>query len=65
LHADEKCNNIIGFVSRAYNAISNKGRLKTNRIIDMVKTIPQVLPVSKVEEGKNQSTYKIVDISQL
>jgi hypothetical protein len=65
LHADENCNIIIGFVSRAYNAISNKGRLKTNRIIDMVKTIPQVLPVSKVEEGKNQSTYKIVDISQL
>lgn len=40
LQADQRSNNIIGFVSRAYNSISNKGRLKTNRLIDMVKTIP-------------------------
>ena len=32
----------------------------------MVKTIPQVLPASLVDDSKNQaSAYKIVDISQL
>jgi len=54
----------VGFVSRAYNLIANKGRLKTNRLIDMVKTIPQILPATMLE-GKEQAPYKIVDISQL
>lgn len=40
LGADKKVEAITRFVSMAYNAISNKGRLKTNRILDMVKSIP-------------------------
>ena len=36
----KKADNIIGFVSRAYNLISNKGKLKSNRLIEMVKSIP-------------------------
>jgi hypothetical protein len=47
---------MIGFVSRAYNAIANKGRLKTNRLIDMVKSIPTEF---------NFPNFKFVDISQL
>jgi len=44
-------------VSRAYGSISNKGKIKSNRLTDMVKSIPQTLPI---ENG-----MKIVDISQL
>lgn len=58
LDGDKKCENIIGFVSRAYNAITNKGRLKTNRITEMVRSIPQT-PVLGTD------SFKIVDISQL
>lgn len=58
LQGDKKCDGIIGFVSRAYNSISNKGKLKTNRLHDMVRSIPQTL--QSVE-----NKYKIVDISQL
>jgi len=36
----KKAEMILGFVSRAYNQIVNKGRLKSNRLIDMVKSIP-------------------------
>jgi len=48
-------------VSRAYNAINNKGKLKSNRLIDMVKTIPQVLPTA----NEGEQPFKICDISQL
>lgn len=41
LDADKKANNVIGFVHRAYNAIVNKGKLKSNRLTSMVKSIPQ------------------------
>lgn len=51
LGAERRADGIIGFVSRAYNAISNKGKIKTNRLIDMVKTIPQVLPDSMQESA--------------
>ena len=37
---EKKAEAIIGFVSKAYNAINNKGRIKTKRLIDMVRTIP-------------------------
>ena len=57
LGADKKSDSIVGFVSRAHNSITNKGRIKTNRLTDMVKSIPQTLPI---ENG-----MKIVDISQL
>ena len=40
LGCDKKCDSIIGFVSRAYNSINNKGKLKTNRLNSMVKSIP-------------------------
>ena len=40
LGGDKKADSIIGFVSKAYNAISNKGRIKTKRLIDMVRYIP-------------------------
>jgi hypothetical protein len=59
LDGNKKCENIIGFVSRAYNAISNKGRIKSNRLIEMVKSIPQT------STDIENSSYKIVDISQL
>ena len=49
LGADKKCDQIIGFVSRAYNSISNKGRLKTKRLTEMVKSIPQVFPLEGEE----------------
>ena len=44
LAADKKCEGIVGYVSKAYNLIKNKGRIKTNKLIDMVRSIPQVLP---------------------
>eukprot|EP00356_Strombidium_inclinatum_P015573 CAMPEP_0170492700 /NCGR_PEP_ID=MMETSP0208-20121228/12670_1 /TAXON_ID=197538 /ORGANISM="Strombidium inclinatum, Strain S3" /LENGTH=210 /DNA_ID=CAMNT_0010768483 /DNA_START=696 /DNA_END=1325 /DNA_ORIENTATION=- len=56
LGADKKCDNIIGFVAHAYNVIKNKGKIKTNKLIDMVKSIPQSLP---------DLPMKVVDISQL
>ena len=40
LGGDRKSEKIIGFVSRAYNSIANKGKLKSNRLIDMVRSIP-------------------------
>jgi len=57
LQADKRADAIVGFVSRAYNSIVNKGKIKSNRLTDMVKSIPQSI------EGQN--TCKIVDISQL
>ena len=57
LGGDKRADAIVGFVSRAYNSIANKGKIKTNRLTDMVKSIPQSLSV--------QSGCKIVDISQL
>ncbi len=62
LGGDKKADSIIGFVSKAYNAISNKGRIKTKRLIDMVRSIPQSLPAK--EGGENLANkLKIVDIS--
>jgi len=58
LGGDKKSDSIIGFVSRAYNNINNKGKLKSNRLMSMVKSIPQVLP-------EIEGTFKICDISQL
>lgn len=40
LDGDKKCEAIIGYVSRAYNSIKNKAKLKTNRLTEMVKSIP-------------------------
>lgn len=57
LGANAKCDSIIGFVSRAYNAINNKGRIKSNKLIDMVKSIPQEVP--------EFPSFKTVDVSQL
>lgn len=57
LDADKKANNVIGFVHRSYNAIVNKGKLKSNRLTSMVKSIPQSI--------SNMDNYKICDISQL
>lgn len=59
LGADKKCEGIIAFVARCYNSINQKGKLKTNRLIDMVKSIPQILP------GEDSSKTKVVDISHL
>lgn len=64
LGAERRADGIIGFVSRAYNAISNKGKIKTNRLIDMVKSIPTVLPESMQESAAKQN-LKVADISQL
>jgi hypothetical protein len=55
LGADARCNDIIGFVSRSYNSIVNKGKLKSNRLSAMVKSIPQSIP--------DMDKYKICDIS--
>ena len=44
LGGQRKADGIIGFVSRAYNAISNKGKLKSNRLIEMVRSIPNTVP---------------------
>jgi len=59
LGGDKRADSIVGFVSRAYNSISNKGKIKSNRLTDMVKSIPQSLP------GDAEKNMKIVDISQL
>lgn len=40
LQADKRADAIVGFVSRAYNSIANKGKIKSNRLTDMVKSIP-------------------------
>jgi len=40
LGAEKKCDSIIGFVSRCYNSINNKGKLKSNKLVSMVKSIP-------------------------
>lgn len=45
LGGDKRADAIVGFVSRAYNSIANRGKIKTNRLSDMVKSIPQSLPV--------------------
>ena len=45
LGGDKRADAIVGFVSRAYNSIANKGKIKTNRLTDMVKSIPQSLSV--------------------
>lgn len=58
LGGEKKCDAIIGHVSRAYNSINNKGKLKSNRLTSMVKSIPQSLP--DIEDK-----FKLVDISQL
>lgn len=60
LGADKKEERIIGFVSNAYNSIMKKGKLKTNRLVDIVKSIPQWLP-----GYDSKDSLKIVDISQL
>ena len=57
LDADKKASNVIGFVHRSYNAIVNKGKLKSNRLTAMVKSIPH--------EIAGMDSYKICDISQL
>lgn len=59
LGGEHRSEQIIRFVSMAYNAISNKGRLKTNKISDMVKSIPQkfenanVVKISELVNGEN------------
>lgn len=60
LGADKKCEGIIDFVARCYNSINQKGKLKTKKLVDMVKSIPQSLPGEDVN-----AKSKIVDISQL
>ena len=40
LDGEKKCEKIVEFVSKCYNSIVNKGRLKTNKITDMVRSIP-------------------------
>lgn len=62
LGGEQKCQKIIGFVSRAYNSINNKGRLKSNRLIEMVKSIPQSIDSIT---GTGSANFKVVDISQL
>ena len=57
LQGDKRANAIVGFVSRAYNSIVNKGKIKSNRLTEMVKSIPQSI--------QGQNTCKIVDLSQL
>ena len=64
LGAERRADGIIGFVSRAYNAISNKGKIKTNRLSDMVRSIPRSLPES-MQESAAQKGLKVADISQL
>lgn len=61
LGAEKKCDSIIGFVSRCYNSINNKGKLKSNKLVSMVKSIPQELELLPEMKGN----YKICDISQL
>lgn len=38
--AEGRADAIIAFVAKAYASINNKGKVKSNRLIDMVKTIP-------------------------
>jgi tetratricopeptide (TPR) repeat protein len=58
LGANKKIESIVGFVSRAYNSIISKGKLKSNNLKRMVKSIPQELP-------EMTGSFKICDISQL
>ena len=62
LGAEKRADGIIGFVSRAYNAILNKGRVKTNRLVDMVRSIPQQMPET-MRESAEKNNCKLVDIS--
>jgi len=57
LCADQKADAIIRFVARASKSISSKGKIKTNRLADMVKSIPRSLNI--------QNGCKVADISQL
>lgn len=60
--AEKRADGIIGFVSKAYNAILNKGRVKTNRLIEMVRSIPQQLPET-MRESAEKNNCNLVDIS--
>lgn len=64
LGAEGRADAIIGFVSRAYNAIVNKGRVKTERLIQMVRSIPSTLPSAMIESAAKNGC-KLGDISQL
>ena len=60
LGADQKCNNIIGFVSRSYNSIVNKGKLKSNRLTSMVGSIPRTIP-----NMDSQMTFVVLHVFQI
>lgn len=62
LGGESKANAIIGFVSRAYNAINSKGKIKTNKLTAMVKSIPQSFSAPEADSTASDQ-FKVVDIS--
>lgn len=44
LDGERRAECVIGYVSRVYNAIRSKGKIKTNKLYEMVRSIPQQMP---------------------
>jgi hypothetical protein len=43
LQADQKAEKIVGFVTHAATLIATKGKLKSQKLTQMVKTVPSTL----------------------
>lgn len=64
LGANQRAEGIVGFVSRAYNSITKKGKIKGDKLSGMVRSIPNELPES-MREAAEKNGSKLADISQL
>ena len=62
LDGEKRAEYIIGYVSRVYNAIRSKGKIKTNKLYEMVRSIPQEMPSTLQDIA---SKVQLADISQL
>ncbi|CDW76195.1 tetratricopeptide repeat protein 5 [Stylonychia lemnae] len=69
LQADQRAEKIVNFVIQAYTLIQQKGRVKSNKLINMVKSVPTTLPhqvsFPTNEEQKQKIIYNVVATSQI
>lgn len=69
LQAEARAERIVNFVINASILIATKGKLKSKKLTDMVKTVPSTLPSSVsfpvAEEQKEKFLYNVVAINQL
>ncbi len=69
LQADSRAEKIVNFVINAFNLIHTKGKVKSNKLINIVKSVPSSLPhqvsFPTNEEQKSKITYNVVSVNQL